>query len=609
MRVEPALTKAALDDIDADLIRPNLAKHGGRTLEVAEDRTVLEFADAKQAVLFAIVIQLAMQSRNKNLREDRQILYRIGIETLSTADGATDNDETQNIASGLSELTEPGRICVSSHVYSDISDALDLTVEPIEERPLNQVPERILSFEVKLDATAGAAVAASAKPPQLNRRSAVLGALIAALVILAAGTSLYFYQTGQRQSEANTPSVPQKPTIAVMPFENLSTDTKGAMFAHGITASIISALAQVPQLFVISSSSAFSFAQQFGGTREVGREFGVRYVLVGSVQINNNIRVIAELSDTQTGETLWTERYDRSQDDVFAVQDEITLSVLVSLQVALTEGHRAVVRGHGTQNVSAYLGLLNAEKEFRNYTRASMVETRQLLQDVRRLDPGYYHAMLLEARTHTFDAQWGYSDDAEASLQTASEILQEAALLDGNMSEADKAEVQITQAYIEQMDGNFGSALSLALAAVEASPNNSNLLATAGWVASFDRDYERSIRLLKSAIAHDPIYPSWYANFLSRSYVFQGQPERAIEWAEDGVNRSENDRRRAWALVNLAFAYEAAGQSEEARGSADEARALWPDISIATLERAQPFQHQEDWQIFASAMRANGIPE
>ncbi|MEX3007271.1 hypothetical protein [Hoeflea sp. TYP-13] len=599
-----------MDDLDKDLIRPKLAEFGGRILDIADERTVVEFPDARKAVLFAIAVQLSMRDHNKDIRADRQIVYRVGIETVQAKSGTVDADEAETIASGLSELTEPGRVSISGHVLDLISTELDLTAEPIDLRPLMIVPDSVSPHEIKLDAKAGAAVAASAKPTQLSRRSAVIGALISALVILAAVTSFYYIQTGQRPSESIGPSATQKPTIAVMPFENLSTDTKGAMFAHGITASIISALAQVPQLFVISSSSAFSFAQQFAGTREVGREFGVRYVLVGSVQISNdNIRVIAELSDTKTGETVWTERYDRSQDDVFAVQDEITLNVLVSLQVALTEGHRAAVRGHGTQNVDAYLGLLNAETEFRNYTKASMIETRRMLQNVRKLDPEYYHAMLLEARTHTFDAQWGYSDDADASLQTAAEILQEAALLDGDMSVADKAEVQITQAYIEQMAGDFDSALSLAFTAAETSPNNANILATAGWVASFDRSYDRSIQLLKSAIAHNPIYPSWYANFLSRNYTFNGQYEEAIKWAKDGAENSENDRRRAWALVNLLFAYVQAGQSPDAKSTADEVLRLWPDISIETLKNAQPFQYEEDWETFASAMRENGIPE
>ena len=610
MRVEPSITKAALDDIQADLVQPALAKFNGRFLESADERTTFEFGDAGQAVLFAISLQMAARNRNLDIREDRRIQYRIGIDLVSGATDASDHEAAERIASSLSELVEAGRICISGAIRNAISNQMELTVQPIDGFRFLPLPDVADPHEVKLDAVAGAAMAAAERRPQLNRRSATLGAVLAALVMLAGGLFFVYPLLEQRAPATGVETQPAKPSIAVLPFENLSAGNEGSMFAHGITASIISALAQVPELFVISSSSAFAFAEQFDGTREIGAEFGVRYALVGSVQINNdNIRVIAELSDTRTGETLWTERFDRSPQDVFAVQDEITLNVLVSLQVALTPGQRAAVRGRGTRNVNAYLGLLRAEAAFSQYTRGSMIETRRLLKQVRELDPDYYHALLLEARTHTFDAQWGHSSDTEASLQEALDLLTEAALLDGTMSETERAEVEISRAYVEQMRGNYAEALTLAREAAEASPNNADLLATAGWVMSFDRQYDPSIQLLTSAMAHNPIYPSWYANFLSRNYTFKGMTGEAIRWAEDGVQRAENDRRKAWALVNLVFAYMEAGDVDNAGIAAHEALELWPTMTIETLERAQPFQHAEDWQRFEQAMRRNGVPD
>ncbi|MEM6461205.1 MAG: hypothetical protein AAF724_04745 [Pseudomonadota bacterium] len=610
IRVEPALTKATLDDINTELIRPNLLKYGGRVIERVDARTVIEFGDPQQAVIYAIAVQLAMRSYNSEIREDRRIAYRIGIVVLKPSATPAETDDAERNASALSELREAGCVTVSAGIYDELSDETELTFAPIERPRMLVVPESSRPYEVKLDAQAGALLATRDKPRKLSKRSMALGAVAAMLVILVAGSAIYVTRPDQPSGRAVVETAPAKPSIAVLPFENLSNTTEGAMFSHGITASIISALAQVPQLFVISSSSAFSFAERFGGTREIGAEFGVQYVLVGSVQSrNNNIRVIAELSDARTGQTLWTERFDRNQDDVFAVQDEITLNVLVSLQVALTEGRRAIVRGLGTTNVAAYLGLLKAESEFRKYTRASMEETRRLLAEVREQDPRYYHALLLEARTHTYDAQWGYSDDAEDSLQTAAELLQEAALLDGDMSDADRAEVQIAQAYLDQMTGDYSGALSNADAAAEASPNNSDILALSGWVNSFNRRYDRSITLLSNAIELNPIYPSWYANFLARDYTFKGEYEDAIKWARTGVGRAENDRRRAWALANLIFALSEAGEAEEAKSTADRALTLWPGMRVSNLGRAQPFQFEEDWQRFASAMRDNGIPE
>ncbi|MEM9104373.1 MAG: hypothetical protein AAGC96_01860 [Pseudomonadota bacterium] len=610
MRVESSITRAALDDIDAELVQPALSEFGGQTLSSAEETTSFEFGDSVQAVLFAISLQLAAGARNLTIREDRRIQYRIGIETIAAGAQTADYDAVEHIACSLSELVEPGRICISSNVRDDIADKLELTIQSLDDVRLMPAPENLEPYEIKLDAVAGAAKAAAEKSPQSRRRSTMVAAALAALILLVIGVFLVWQPLQERGSSDVVASQSAKPSIVVLPFENLATGNEGSMFAHGITASIISALAQVPELFVISSSSAFAFTEQFGGMREIGAEFGVGYVLVGSVQTNSdNIRVIAELSDTGTGETLWTGRYDRSPEDVFAVQDEITLNVLVSLQLALTEGQQAAVRGRGTRSVDAYLGLLRAESEFRKYSRSSMIETRRLLEQVQALDPDYYHALVLEARTHTFDAQWGYSLDTQASLEKAAALLEQAALLDGNMSATERAEIEITQAYVEQMLGNSVTALTLAQEAAEASPNNANLLATAGWVASFDRAYDRSNQYLRSAIAHNPIYPSWYANFLSRNHTFKGEIDKAIEWARDGVSRSENDRRKAWALVNLVFAYMEAGDTDNARIATNEALELWPNMTIETLEKAQPFQYEEDWQRFESALRKNGVPD
>ena len=277
MRVEPALTKATLDDIASEIIQPNLTRFGGRLMEHAEEHSVIEFQDSKQALLFAVVFQLAMRNRNHDIREDRQILYRVGIDSLPAAASDADIEAAERTASDLSELTEAGRICISGSTFENLSGGMDLTFVPIQEPKLVVVREGTHPHEVKLDAKAAAITSTAELPQQPNRRIGILVAAMAVVAVLVAGTSLYYSLSTNRSATGGVQTLPQKPSIAVMPFENLSTSTEGSMFAHGITASIISALAQVPQLFVISSSSAFSFAEQFGGTREVGAEFGVRY--------------------------------------------------------------------------------------------------------------------------------------------------------------------------------------------------------------------------------------------------------------------------------------------------------------------------------------------
>ena len=607
MRVDSARTRKAIDAIDRDLLHAGVAAHGGRQLRELEGRAVLQFPDVQSAVLFAVNLQLALLAKNKAIRADRQIQFRIGIEKVRQEE----LESAEQIAYGLMELAEPGGICISETVKDDVSSALDLTIEQVGSAALKTVPETTSVFEIELNEKSRNAVAEGRQRyPKRTRRALIAGLAAIALVVIAGIAGVWVW-SGIRSSGVTTASEVQafdRPSIAVLPFESVTTNSEGAMFAHGITVSIISALSEVPQIAVIASSAAFAVAQQSGAPQAAGTELGVEYVLTGTVQLRNSqIRVIAELSDVETGESLWSERFDRSEEDVFAVQDEITLRVLVALEVTLSDRRELASRGAGTTNVNAYLGLMKAQKAFQNYTKDSMIEARRLLKEVRKLDPSYYHALILEARTHTFDAQWGFSEDKLTSLEAATELLKQASLLDGTLTEAENAELNIAQAYIDQIAGNYESALSLALSAARNSPNNSELLATAGWVASFDRDYDRSISLLKNAIALNPVYPSWYANFISRDYTFKGQHDDAIAWSKTGVERAENDHRRAWALVNQAFAYVEAGRTDEAAAAGAQALQAWPGISIDTLKRAQPFRFEEDWLRFERAMKMAGI--
>ncbi|MDA4848387.1 hypothetical protein [Hoeflea poritis] len=607
MRVDSARTRKAVDAINRDLVQASLAAHQGRQLRELEGRAVLEFPDTRNAVLFAVTMQLALLARNKNIRTDRQIQFRIGIDKVQQ-EGL---EAAEQIAYGLMELAEPGGICISETVRNEASSGLDLTIEPVGSAMLNAIPDTTSAYEIILnEKSRSAAVDGQQRDKQPMRviLTAGLAAVVLAAIVVVAGIWIWGGERSSRVTTASQTQLFDRPSIAVLPFDSVTTNPEGAMFAHGITVSIISALSEVPQIAVISSSAAFAVAEQSQAPQAAGAELGVEYVLTGSVQLRDNqIRVIAELSDVQTGESLWSERFDRSENDVFAVQDEITLRVLVALEVTLSDRRELASRGAGTTDVDAYLGLMKAQKAFQNYTKDSMIEARRLLKQVRERDPDYYHALILEARTHTFDAQWGFSDDKLASLEAATELLREASLLDGNLTDAENAELNIAQAYIDQIAGKYENALSLALSAARNSPNNSELLATAGWVASFDRDYDRSISLLKNAIALNPVYPSWYANFISRDFTFKGQFEEAIAWSKTGVERAENDHRRAWALVNQAFAYAEAGRTDDAEAAGAAALQAWPDISIDTLKKAQPFRFEEDWLKFEQAMRIAGI--
>lgn len=606
MRLDAMGTRRAVSLIDEQYFRGRLGTFGGREIRELEGRAVLEFPDAVRALGFAIGLQLAVSAHNGDLREDRRIQFRIGMERASRRDG---DEQAETIAHSLMEMAEPGGVCLSDSVRNNIPTGAGLSIEQIDTGIFQMVPESVDAYALVLNEKARAFADGATAHPARGRRVAAVASALAAVVVL--GTVALFYVMQERGipagSVAETGSF-DRPSIVVLPFENLTNSDEGAMIAHGLTASITSALSEVPQLAVISANSASTFAQRYQQPVDAGARLGVGYVLDGSLQLQDDrVRVIAELSDTGSGRSVWSQRYDKQQSDLFAVQDEITLQVLVALQVVLADDTRAQSLSSGTSNVEAYLGLMRAEQAYQRFTKDSMIEARRLLKQVLEIDPNYYQALVLEAKTYTYDAQLGYSDDPAASLQAAQDLLQKAAAINNNASASDNAEVQIAQAYRDQIAGAYESAVSQALAAAETSPNNSEVQALAGWVLSFNRDYERATDLLLNAAALDPAYPSWFANYVSRNATFTERFSDALEWADTGVSRAKNDRQRAWALMSLIFARVENGQLDEARASGAEARRAWPGISLETVKRAQPFQYDADWARFAAAMRTAGL--
>ena len=616
MRMDSTRAAASLKRIRAEIVDIRLARHGGTITKAVDDRLVIAFESCMQAVAFAIDMQIAMRERNKKRREDRQIHYRTGIEVVSdpSADPSAAGGP-ESVAGGLSELAFLGGVCVSGLVHDDITPAADLNFDKIVERRVKIHPEPDAVYDVVLDEKAAAFVDA---PPKVRskrqvKRTTLFAAALAALVVVFAGAGIAWMVLSRDHAsaipETSSERFPNRPSIAVLPFESLSMSDEGNMIADGMTASIISALADVPEIFVISRNSINSYKDQPVDVRQVGQDLNVAYVVDGTVQLSgDSARILVELADTERGENLWTGRYDRNVDDLFSLQDEIALRVLVSLQVQLTEGYQAAVRGASTDNVDAYLALMKAETEFRKYDRQASIETRRLIKQVLALDPKYREAYLLEARTYIRDAQWGYSDDAKESLQNAADLLQRAAALDEQTTDAEQAELDILNAYIDQIAGRYDSAMANTSSATELDPNNSFVLALAGFVASFNRQYDKSIELIDRAMRINPVYPSWYSLYLSRDYIFKDETDQAVEWALDAVSRAENDNRRAWTLVNLAFVYDQAGRTADAQAAAREALTLMPELTIDGIKDAQPYSHQEDWDRLTAALVSAGIP-
>ena len=436
---------------------------------------------------------------------------------------------------------------------------------------------------------------------------------VVALALVAAGIAAWFQPWEPHAPWSNFGELvapfPNEPSVAVLPFRNLAQGEQGAMLADGMSASISANLARVPQLFVTSRQSAAEIGGRLTDEVAAGRALGVSYVLGGSVQqFGNSIRVLAKLVNVKTGGVMWSARYDRELDNVFAVQDEIALNVLVALQVQLTEGFQAALRGETTNNLDAYLLYTSALDTYRSFTSEAMQEVRRLTQQAVDLDPEFGQAYALMAKTHMVDARFGYSDSAEKSLTQAAEILRVAALADDEVTDNERAEILIADAYLHQLAGRYDQAVREGREASQLSPNNADVLARYASILFFSGEYDPSIRLMERATRLSPIYPSWYALYLSRNYAFKGDTEKALEAAKDGIARAENNRMRAIQNANLAFVYEEAGRHEDAKAAAKEVLKLEPDFRLGAYRNVQPFRDPENWTRMSKALLAAGIP-
>jgi len=347
-----------------------ILQHRGRVVDSPGDNVLAEFASVVDAVQCAVAVQKELQARNTELAENRRMQFRIGInlgdvieeEERIYGDGV-------NIAARLEALADAGGICISKAAFDHIESKLPLGYEYLGEQTVKNIAKPVGAYRVLLEprvtvkAEMGKGVTHEARR---MRRNLFLSGLLLALVLAAVAVWQFALRPSPPRIEKASKErmafpLPDKPSIAVLPFANMSDDPKQEFFSDGITEEIITALSKVPRLFVIARNSTFTYKGKPVKVKQVSEELGVRYVLEGSVRkTGDKVRITAQLIDATTANHLWAERYDRDLKDIFALQDEITLKIIEALRVKLTEGEQARVIGKSTGNLNAYLKTLQA---------------------------------------------------------------------------------------------------------------------------------------------------------------------------------------------------------------------------------------------------------
>jgi adenylate cyclase len=552
-----------------------IEKYRGRVVDSPGDNILAEFVSVVDAVQSAVEIQEVIRAKNAELPDERRMEFRIGINLGDVIqEGERIYGDGVNIAARVEGLADGGGICISGSAYEQIENKLALGYEYIGEHTVKNIVKPIRVYRVPTGPETLQRVTEERRPAPGWQKAAL--AVVIVLLVVTGGVAIWraaFPPKEVASVEKMAFPLPDKPSIAVLPFNNLSGDPEQEYFSDGLTEEIISALSSVPKLFVIARNSTFTYKDKPVKVQQVAEELGVRYVLEGSVRkAGDTIRITAQLVDALTGNHLWAKRYDRNLSDIFAVQDEITKKIITAMQVKLTEGEQARAAARGTDNLEAYLKCLQANEYLHRSNIESGALAKKLAEEAIALDPEYAWAYYNLARAHQLYVWRGTSKSPKQVLAEARQLLQKAIVLDDNLAEAHGL-----LGFLYSVERQRDKALTQGKKAVALNPNSAMAHLYLGKVLVFAGRWEDSIPEYKIAIRLNPIPPSYYLWSLGLSYGATGQYDEGIAWCEKAVHMEPDS---LMARIMMTAVYSWSGRDEEARAEAAEVLRINPDFSL-----------------------------
>ena len=585
-----------------------IQQHRGRVVATGGDSVLAEFASVVDAVRCAVGIQEELKGRNKELPESRRMEFRIGV-NLGDVVEEGDNilGDGVNVAARVQSLADPGGISISGTAYDHVTNKLALGYEFLGEQTVKNIREPVRIYRVRMDPGVKTGMVRKESKKGGEHWPFSIAALgIGMISLLAAVVAGYFYlhiylpKVEVASKEKMAFPLPDKPSVAVLPFVNMSDDPKQEFFSDGITEEIITALSKIPQVFVIARTSTFYYKGKAVKVQQVSEALGVRYVLEGSVRkANDKIRITAQLIDATTGSHLWAERYDRDLNDIFALQDEITLKIISALQVNLTVGEQARITAKGTKNLEAYLKLMQAREAASRFTKEGNALARKLVEEVIALDANYASAYLSLSATYLMDISFGTTESPEQSLRHAEESVQKTLLLDDSLADA---HAYLGRIYLAKRQ--YDKAITEGERALVLGPNSDFIQAALAFSLQHAGRFEEAVALYKKAIRLSPVPPSWYLAGLGSSYIGLGRYEEAIKEYEKALHRAPDNQATH---LSLAATYSLMGRDKEAHAAAAEVLRIDPKFSLEYYTKTSLYKNQADIDHIVEALRKAGL--
>jgi TolB-like protein/class 3 adenylate cyclase/Tfp pilus assembly protein PilF len=563
MGEDEAGTHARLKALRQQLIEPKIAEHRGRIVKLTGDGALVEFASVVDAVECAVAIQQEVAAHNAGLEPERRLEFRVGVNLGDVIiDGGDIYGDGVNVAARLEGLAPPGGVCISDVVHQMVRGRLDLAFEDLGDQQVKNIAQPVRVWRWS----------GSAPGPPVSKRS-----------------------------EAAAPPLPDKPSIAVLPFDNMSRDPEQEYFSDGLTEDLITDLSQLSALSVTSRHATFQYKGRPAPPRQVADDLGVRYVLEGSVRrAANRVRINAQLIDAATGYHLWAQRYDRDFEDIFAVQDEITRAIVAALEVHLTPRERAGIERRYTENLEAYDLFLQAREGFWRRTQEGAAQARTSLERAIALDPKFAaaHALLAEICRSEWWFRWG---DDENALDHALELAQEAVALDDGLQFA-----HMFLGWIHLWRKEHDQAITETKRCLALDPNNAEGHVRLGHILDQAGRPEEGLPFIETAMRLDPHYPFLYIFWLAHAFQSMERYHEAIAAYRRTISRNPDF---SSAHRHLAAAYAQLGRMEEANAEAARTLRIDPSWSIQRVAQRLPLKDAAALERLVDGLRKAGLPE
>jgi adenylate cyclase len=607
MEADEAGTLASLKACRREIVDPTIDRHQGRIVKTTGDGMLVEFSSVIEAVGCAVEVQRAIAARNQTVADNRRIVFRIGVNLGDIiVDGNDIYGDGVNVAARLESLAEPGGISVRREVRNLVGNKLSIAFEDMGEVEVKNIARPIHVFNVLLESNAASGAADQVRASRkFSRLSLALITIVAALSIIA--VVLVSWKPWWSDVETADPArmafpLPNRPSIAVLPFDNLSGDADQDFLADGLTEEIITTLAKSPNLFVIARNSTFAYKDKTVDVGQVAEEQGVRYVLEGSIQRSGErIRINIQLIDALAGHHVWAEIYDRQLGGIFALQDDITQNIMIALEVELTQGEEVRLMHSRAPNLEAFLYLQQSRVHYYRFNREDNAIARDLAMKAVETSPEYPDAWEWLGWYHFNEYRFGWSRDPNESFTLAEEAADTAFDLDDKVSG-----VNGLLGALSLYRGDYEAAISHYRKAVELAPSNAIMVAGLAWVLCYGGYPEEAIPLLQQAMRLSPYYPAWMVGTLGLAYMMTGDLQNAIGANEQLIERKSMLQ---FGYSRLAAIHAVLGDDERAASYAAELLKVNPNFSIAKWSNVLIYRDKEllDWEL--NALRAAGLPE